>query len=278
MSSYPIITQSDSAPYSGPDGVGFTFQTKVIDGPPPRTRVMLGVNVPLQAALSGVTAPMVRRYYGMNKPGDGARAVKDVAADAKAQVHTLLSVGPGNPAAPYNSEAMESFRVALEADNAIVIPWHEPDNTAPSPAVWRSFYENVALQFPAATLCPVLMGITYSNGKASDWLNGLSRAAFYGADPYIHDGQTVTGQYDPARKFAEAANKQLIIAETGVLKGADQAGTLNAIRLYCQAYLSIFAVCYWSNIGKPPYDWTLQPAGLATFVALLKSPPFSADN
>lgn len=282
----PNLTDSHIAPYSGPDGVGYLITNKVVTGPPlppPRARVLLGGNVPLYTAAGG---SIVRRYYGQHQAGDASRAVNDVRTDAGNMVHTLLSVGPGLPqSTAYDSTAMEAFRPALEADNALVIPWHEPDNTAPDPATWRAFYEGLAKQFPKATLVPTLMGITYGNGKASNWLTGLSRAAFIGADPYIHDGQTVGGQYDPARKYAEAAGKQLILCETGLLAGKPPVGTIDyqsvglaAIHAYVGQYPSVFAVAYWSNVGKQPWDWTLSKAGIATYQGLLQSAPFSADS
>lgn len=277
---YPYSEIVSTVPFTDPENSvqGYTVVTDVITGPytppPPARRVLLGGNGPLQIAVNGGMG-IVRRYAAQT--GDAGAWAAQVAQDAKAGAKSLLSIGPGDPTKPYDSKAMESFRPVVENPDVLVIPWHEPDNTAPDVKTWRAFYEALATQFPKAVLVPTLMGITYFNGKASNWLVGLSRAAFYGADPYIHFGQTVAGQFDPARRYAESAGKQLIIAETGALSTTNQAMMLGDMGAYCQQYPSVYALAYWSAVGKSPFDWTLGTSGLAAFKTLLKSPPFAAD-
>lgn len=247
--------------------------------PPPRTRVLLGTNAPAAGQFTDIG--IVRRYATT----DPKAVVADVKADLAAGVHTILSVGPQVAGSPYKPANMEPYRAAFESPNVMGVPWHEPENDNVSPADWRTFYSAFCQQFPKCpVVLPVLMGWTFGQNKASLWLNGLSRMDFVGADPYVHDGQTVAAQYDPARLYAEAAKKQLVIAETGLLAGKPPIGNLDyqsvglaAIHSYVNQYPSVYAVCYWSAVGKTPYDWRLTGNAIGTFQNLLKSPPFAAE-
>lgn len=282
MDNYPSISTGPLAVYQGADGVGFTYETKVLVGaalPPPR-RVLLGGNVSLamKAQAAGAPVGVVRRYYGMAATHgyDPQGAAKAVAADASFGAKTLLSIGPGdNKAAPYDTKLMEPYRTAIEAPTCLAIPWHEPENDGQPTSVYHAFFSAFAQQFPKAQLVPVLMAWTYLNNNQAQWLDGLPDFEYLGTDPYIHKGQTAASQYDPSRLEAEKRKKQLVIAETGVLSTEDQVAGLADMAAYCQKYPSVYALAYWSQVGKAPYDWTLGAPGVTSFCNLLKSAPFA---
>lgn len=246
--------------------------------PPPRARVLLGLNSSAASAFTNLG--VVRRYAGAGAPAP-ANVLSAVQTDAKAGAHTILSFGPQVAGNPYKPANMEPYRQAIETPSVWGVPWHEPENDNVTPQDWRAFYSAFCQQFPkCVVVLPVLMGWTFDQGKASNWLNGLPRMDFVGTDPYVHNGQTVAQSWDASRKWAEAAHKQLVIAETGALSNnpaVNQAQVLAAMAAYITQYPSIYAAAYWSQVGKTPYDWTLKGNAIPAFQSLLKSPPFSAD-
>lgn len=253
--------------------------------PPPPTARIVYLGAADLTAFTGIPCSSHRTYFGVGS--DPSQMAQKLQQDKAYNRWSYVSIGRGKGLTDWPTSLDQStvspFVTALQSNpgKTVLIPHHEPENDAGTPANFQVWTKEVSDYFKAnvpgllTAICLMAWTIRNDVSAADKWINPDGNWDKFCIDGYAHDNTTTASNlFSNALVVARNLGIDLSITETGINNNLNQGTYLDSLVQFVKANSDIDAVMYWNSTG-PQGTYTLNAPALSQFAGYFNNPPFA---